>query len=56
MLEDITERKRAENALYESEKKYRQIIGNIRDVFYKVDRDGIISEISPSVNNYGHYR
>jgi PAS domain S-box-containing protein/putative nucleotidyltransferase with HDIG domain len=37
---DITERKRAENELLESEKKYRNILENIEDAFFEVDFAG----------------
>jgi PAS domain S-box-containing protein len=37
---DITERKRMEEALRESEKKYRNIIDNIEDGYYEVDTAG----------------
>ena len=44
---DITDRKRVEKALRESGETYRNIIENIQDVFYRVDRNGILTMISP---------
>jgi PAS domain S-box-containing protein len=46
---DITERKRAEDALKESEQKYRNIFENIQNVYYETSMDGTILEISPSI-------
>jgi PAS domain S-box-containing protein len=43
---DITERRRAETALRESEENYRRIIENMQDVFYRTDRDGLFTMIS----------
>ena len=40
ILSDITERKRAEGALRESEEKHRTIIGNIEDGYFEVDIAG----------------
>ncbi len=44
----IEERRKAEMAIRESEKLYRNVIENIRDVFFRIDQDGIIRMISPS--------
>lgn len=48
---DITERKLAEESLIKSEEKYREIFENVQDVFYQVKLDGIVSEISPSIEH-----
>lgn len=46
---DITERKKA---LRESEEKYRAIFESFHDVYYRTDRDGIVTIISPSVRTH----
>ena len=57
ILVDITERRRSEVALRESEEKYRAIFENVQDVFYQTDLDGQILEISPSVaRHFGYER
>lgn len=52
---DITDRKRAEEDLRTSEEKYRSIFENVQDIFYQIDLDGKIIDISPSVKNYSEY-
>jgi len=47
-LVDITDRKRIEDALKQSEKDYRSIIENIQDAFYRTDENGNLVMISPS--------
>ncbi|MFA4875790.1 MAG: PAS domain S-box protein [Methanoregula sp.] len=47
-IRDVTDRKKAEEALSESEQKYRTILENIQDVFYRTDREGTMIMISPS--------
>ncbi|MDR3553429.1 MAG: PAS domain S-box protein [Syntrophobacteraceae bacterium] len=54
---DITEGKRIENALRESEEMlreseqlYRSVVENMQDVFYRTDKDGLITMVSPSAS------
>ncbi len=46
---DVTDTRKAEKALAESERKYRQIFNTISDIYFRLDRQGKITEISPSV-------
>ena len=50
---NITERKRAENALHESENKYRDMVEQINDVIYSIDTNGVFTYISPTVEIIG---
>ncbi|MBM3132310.1 MAG: PAS domain S-box protein, partial [Chloroflexi bacterium] len=49
IIRDITERRKAEAALKESETKYRQLFESISDVVYSVDTEFRILSVSPSV-------
>ncbi|WP_448700091.1 PAS domain S-box protein [Mucilaginibacter sp. AW1-3] len=55
-IENVTLRRSAEMKLRESEAKYRKIFENVQDVFYQTDVHGIITEISPSIENYSGYK
>jgi PAS domain S-box-containing protein len=46
IVRDISERKLAEEALRSREQDYRMIIENMQDVFYRTDREGLITMIS----------
>lgn len=52
-MRDITDRKRAEEALQRSEQVYRHLIQNISDVLFTINTDGIITYISPVVSQFG---
>lgn len=53
---DVTEQTVAKEALRKSEEKYRELVENINDVLYAIDRQGVITYVSPvieSVLGYG---
>jgi len=54
-LQDITELKAAEEALRESEEKYRAIINEMQDIFYRTDTAGKITMLSPSAARLAGY-
>jgi diguanylate cyclase (GGDEF)-like protein/PAS domain S-box-containing protein len=48
-LEDITDRKQAEEALQESEDRYRRLVENASDMVYKTDENGYFTFVNPAV-------
>ncbi|MGB0432434.1 MAG: PAS domain S-box protein, partial [Bacteroidia bacterium] len=55
IIHDVTEKVKAQNALIESEKKYKSIINKLNDIYYRVDTEGNLEFVSPSgVNQLGY--
>ena len=52
----VMQRRNVEMELEKSEKKYRKIFENVQDVFYQTDQEGIITEISPSIERYSGFK
>ncbi len=48
LARDITARKRSEEALKQNEKKFRQIVENIRDIYFRCDLKGKLVMVSRS--------
>ncbi len=53
---DITERKKAELKLIESEEKYRNLLNNIHETIFELDEKGKIEYISPQVYDITGYK
>jgi PAS domain S-box-containing protein len=52
---DISERKKAEMALVDSEEKFRNIFESFQDIYFRCDTNGIITMMSPSCSDVlGH--
>lgn len=49
LMFDISDRIKAENDLQLSKKKYKTLIENVNDVIFEVNKEGIITYISPTV-------
>jgi len=55
LYRDFSGRVEIEGALRESEKKYKSIINNLVDVYYRTDADGKLIMVSPSsINMFGY--
>ncbi len=55
MAKDITEQKKAEENLQKSEEKYKDLVENINDVIYIVDKEGVVTYVSPAVESFMGY-
>ncbi len=55
VLQDVTDKKRTEQALRESELKYRSLIENMPDVTWRADEGGHLLFISPNVRKVCGY-
>lgn len=56
LYHNISEQKQAEEALRKSEEKYRDLVENIDNIIYATDEKGILTYISPAVENYLGYQ
>jgi len=55
-VRDITDKARIETALKISEEKYRNIFENSIDVIYQTDMDGVVLDITPSIELFSGYK
>jgi PAS domain S-box-containing protein len=55
VLLDVTQRKRAEEALVRSEERFRTMVESISDVFFVTDTDSTFTYVSPSIEALSGY-
>jgi PAS domain S-box-containing protein len=55
-VRDITERKNAEQAILSSREEYKKIFENVVDIFYEASLDGILLNVTPSVERITKYK
>ena len=55
-IRDITDQKLTEEILRMSEEKFRSIFENVHDIFYQINMDGIITEVSPSLKHISDFQ
>ncbi|HML04053.1 MAG TPA: PAS domain S-box protein, partial [Candidatus Bathyarchaeia archaeon] len=55
-VQDITERRKTEETLKQSEEKYRNLVENARDTILTYDPTGIISSANKKIEDYGFRR
>lgn len=53
---DISERRRMEDRLRESEERYRQMVETIDEVIFAIDAQGLVSYMSPAIERLAGYR
>jgi PAS domain S-box-containing protein len=56
LIIDITDRKRAEEALRQSEERHRLLVENLEDAVFTIDRTGRVTYISRAVESFMGYR
>jgi len=54
--QETVKRKQVEEALLESEDRYKRIFENLQDVYYEAGMDGTILEVSPSIGKSSQYK
>jgi len=54
-IRNITDKQLAEAALKKNEERYRRIFQNIQDVYFEISLDGLVIEISPSIEQMTGY-
>ncbi len=54
IIRDISERKKTEDALRESEKKYKELVEQEKDAIFAIDANGIFTSINSAVTSWGY--